>query len=71
MRWRRVQWRWIPRRWVRPEVVGTEMWIGPSIGRRSSQSAAAEEWLKTAPSPQASTAAIQRLWWVGARWPTA
>ena len=61
----------MPRRLKRPVVVGTETWTGPSMGRRSSQSAAAEWWLKTAPSPQARTAAIQRRWWLGAEWPTA
>ena len=65
------RWMWMLRRFLRPEVVGTETWTGPPIGRRSSQRAAAEWWLKTAASPQARTAAIQRRWWLGAEWPTA
>ena len=43
------RWMVIPRRFLRPEVVGTEIWIGPSIGRKSFQRIAAEVWLSTAP----------------------
>lgn len=62
----RLRWSWMPERFLRPEMVGTETWMAPSIGFSSSQSAAAEWWLKTAPLPQASTAAIQRACQLGA-----
>jgi len=61
----------MPRWAARPEVVGTETWIAPPIGFKSSQRDAAEWWLSTAPSPQASTAAIHRPCQFGAWWPTA
>jgi hypothetical protein len=51
--------------------------FGPTVtsialppGGRSPQSAAALRWLSTAPSPPASTAAIQRPSWVSSAWPS-
>ena len=66
--------RWIrmPERLDRPERLRRETWTGLSfIGLIKPHSAAALAWLRTAPSPQASTAAIQRASWLRPSWPTA
>jgi hypothetical protein len=53
-----LRWTLIPRRRLRPGSPGTVMSTTPLPTLRSSHTVAADPWLRTAPSPPASTAAI-------------
>ena len=52
-------------------AVGTVTSIHVPVYGRISHSAVAQAWLRPAPSPQASTAPIQRASRVSGGWPTA